>query len=84
MPRTAQSKALAASKPSTELTHDKACEVMWLYYRDRKQDLVPEIRDHREIILGQLQRGAPVEQVFAAFVKPPSTKKPVRRSSGVV
>jgi hypothetical protein len=66
MPRTAAAtKAIAdAPNPATDrpvspLTESRAAEIMWVYYRDRKTQLISDIKDYRASILAALMQGAP-------------------------
>ncbi len=52
------------------LTESEAAEVMRLYYRDNKAQLITDIKEYRSSILCELMRGIPVEQVFVPFVRP--------------
>lgn len=62
-------------------TESEAAEVMWLYYRDNKAQLVSYIKEYRAQILGALMAGTPVETVFAPHIKPVDQVKQVRRAA---
>jgi hypothetical protein len=62
-----RAKYVAAVEPRTER---EAAEVMWLYYRDNKAQLVSYIKEYRAQILTELMAGVPVETVFAPYLKP--------------
>ena len=88
MPRTAAAtKAIAdapkpaADRPVSPLTESQAAEIMWVYYRDHKTQLITDIKDYRASILAALMQGAPADQVFAPFVKPLEPTKPLRRAA---
>lgn len=62
-------------------TESEAAEMMWLYYRDNKTQLVSYIKDYRAQILGALMAGTPVETVFAPYFKPVDQVKQLRRAA---
>ncbi len=64
------------------LAEDQAAQVMWLYYRDHKAQLVSNMGQYRAPILAELMQGVPAERVFAPYIKPPELLKlvkPLRR-----
>jgi hypothetical protein len=61
------------------LTEQQATEVMWVYYRDHKAQLAPDIKEYRDFILTELVKGTPAEQVFARFTRLPEPPAPARR-----
>lgn len=71
----------AASGTSPSRTESQAAEVMWLYYRDNKAQLIDDIKEYRASILANLMAGMAVEQVFAPFAKPAEPAKPLRRAA---
>ena len=73
-----QTPQVASVKP---LSEDQAAQAMWLYYRDNKARLVSHVREYRDAILSQLMAGAPVEGVFAPYLRPIEQVKPLRRAA---
>jgi hypothetical protein len=73
-----RAKCVAAIELRTE---NEAAEVMWLYYRDNKAQLVSYIKEYRAQILTELMAGVPVETVFAPYFKPVDQVKQVRRAA---
>ena len=71
--------AATADRALKPLTETQAAEAMWVYYRDHKAQLIPDIRDYRASILAELMQGIPADQVFAPFARPPEPATPVRR-----
>lgn len=61
------------------LTEKQAAEVMWIYYRDHKAQLAPDIKEYRDFILAELIKGTSVERVFARFTRLPEPPAPARR-----
>ena len=59
-----------SAHPMTSLTESQAAEVLWLFYRDRKAELIADIRLYRDNILAQLMQGRPAQEVFAPYAKP--------------
>ena len=75
------SNSAAADRASPPLTESQAAEVMWLYYRDNKSQLIGDIKEYRAGILANLMDGMAAAQVFAPFVKPAEPAKPMRRAA---
>jgi len=73
-----RAKCVAAIELRTE---SEAAQVMWLYYRDNKAQLVGYIKKQRAQILGTLMAGAPVETVFAPYFKPVDQVNQLRRAA---
>jgi len=48
---------------------DIAAQAMWAYFRDNKSLLMVDVRLHRETILKELMRGAPVARVFEPYFR---------------
>ena len=71
----------AANRASPPLTESQAAEIMWVYYRDHKSQLISDIKEYRAGILAQLMDGMPAAQVFAPFAKPAEPAKSVRRAA---
>ena len=63
------------------LTENAASEVMWLYYRDNKTQLVSHVGEYRDFIHAQIAAGVPAELEFARFLRPPEPIPPTRRAS---
>lgn len=66
------------------LSESQAAQAMWIYYRDHKADLNPDIKEYRDFIFSQLMDGTPVEQVFAQFTVAPEPVKRARPVKAVV
>ena len=65
-------KATSVSKQASSeqaVTEGKAAVAMWQYYRDNKANLVADIREYRDYILGELMQGKAAEDVFKQFTK---------------
>jgi hypothetical protein len=75
------SKPAAADQTAILLTEGQAAEIMWIYYRDHKAQLINDIKLYRSGILTKLMEGLAVEHVFAPFVKPAAPAKPLRRAA---
>ena len=73
-----RAKCVAAIELRTE---SETAEMMWLYYRDNKAQLVSYLKEYRAQILGALMAGTPVDTVFAPYFKPVDQVKQVRRSA---
>lgn len=76
-----ESKSASANCTTKPLTESQAAEIMWVYYRDNKAQLISDIKEYRAGILAKLMYGMAVEQVFAPFVKPAKPAKPMRRAA---
>lgn len=63
------------------LTEQQAAEIMWVYYRDNKPQLISDIKEYRAGILAGLMGGTAVEQVFAPYFKPAEPIKSARRAA---
>jgi hypothetical protein len=74
------SKSAAAEYSLKSLSEMQAAEIMWLYYRDRKAQLIADIKEYRSSILSELMRGDPVEQVFLPYFRPPEPPTRARRA----
>ncbi len=83
-PRRARTPVVASAPAAVQLTQPEAAQIMWIYYRDHKPQLLEGIRDCREIILDALMQGIPVEQVFAPYFRPPAGAQPLRRGGAAV
>jgi hypothetical protein len=59
----------AAGNGRKPLSEDEAAQVMWVYCRDHKAQLIGETRESRGPILSQLMQGVSVEQVFTPFFR---------------
>ena len=66
------------------LSEGQAAQAMWIYYRDHKPDLNPDVKEYRDFILAQLMDGTPVEQVFAQFTLAPEPVKRARTTKAAV
>lgn len=71
----------AANRALPPLSESQAAEIMWVYYRDHKSQLISDIKEYRAGILTQLMDGKPATQVFAPFAKPAEPAKSVRRAA---
>ena len=83
---TAQSPTAAANMAGMALKESEAAQLMWIYYRDHKTELIEEVRECRTEILAEVMAGKAVEMVFAGFFKPPpqtKSKSTMPRSSKV-
>lgn len=78
---TPKSATASQSTPAKSMSEDEATQIMWVYYRDNKSQLVAHIKEYRAHILEQLMAGVAVDQVFAPFFKPVETAKPLRRAA---
>jgi hypothetical protein len=71
----------AADFTSPSLTESQAAEIMWVYYRDNKSQLITDIKEYRASILARLMDGMAVEQVFAPFARLAEPVRRVRRAA---
>ena len=71
----------AANRALPPLSESQAAEIMWVYYRDHKSQLISDIKEYRPGILDQLMDGMPAAQVFAPFAKSAEPAKSVRRAA---
>jgi hypothetical protein len=71
----------AANRALPPLSESQAAEIMWVYYRDHKSQLISDIKEYRAGILATLMDGMPAAQVFAPFAKPAEPAKPMRRAA---
>ena len=71
----------ASGRTSSPLTESQAAEIMWVYYRDHKSQLISDIKEYRAGILAQLIDATPAAQVFAPFAKPAEPARPARRAA---
>lgn len=76
-----ESKAVGAKRKAHLLTEEQAAEIMWVFYRDNKLQLIGNIKEYRVGILAKLMDGMAVEQVFAPYFKPAESTKPMRRAA---
>lgn len=67
--------------PPATRTEDAAAQAMWHFYRVHKQQLITELRDHRDTILAQLMAGVAPEEAFAPYAKPAEPSSQLRRAA---
>ena len=73
-----RSKCVAAIKPRTEA---ETAEVMWVYYRANKAQLVSQISENRALILADMIAGMLEETAFAPYLRPVAQVGTVRRAA---
>jgi hypothetical protein len=65
-------KATSVSKQTSleqGVSESKAAVIMWDYYKENKANLVADIREYRDYILGELMQGKTAAAVFGQFTK---------------
>lgn len=60
---------------------DEAAQLMWMFYRAHKAQLITDIKEYRAAILAALMQGMPVDRVFAPYIKPAEPTRAAKRAT---